>query len=204
MQGIPPHRSAHRLRAFAWRLRSGRRSRLLPQPRPSGQRAALPGVPADGTAPWPNAGARAVFRGNNDGTDGEIAISCSRSGACHVDMKVSGDQCGGSVGGDAVAHGNTMRMSHFNPAYGGSCVLLILRTASGVAVTERNCMPYHGMQCDFEGQFRKVEAPLRRLGQCAGRGGGLAQDASAGRGPSGAAARTGPQPMSPGCKMDLQ
>jgi hypothetical protein len=163
----------------------------------------LPGVPADGTAPWPNAGARAVFRGNNDGTDGEIAISCSRSGACHVDMKVSGDQCGGSVGGDAVAHGNTMRMSHFNPAYGGSCVLLILRTASGVAVTERNCMPYHGMQCDFEGQFRKVEAPLRRLVNVPAAAvdwhGTLRQAVA-----RGAAARTGPQPMSPGCKIDLQ
>jgi hypothetical protein len=85
----------------------------------------------------------------------ELTIKKSADGGFDVSAFVGKKGCAGSVDASGSAEGDTLKAEAENEVHGGTCVLTLRRTKTGLRVQEDNCIEFHGASCDFEGVYRK-------------------------------------------------
>ena len=90
------------------------------------------------------------------GRDSDIAIRRLPDGRYSVKASLAWQRCMGQFEGAGTVQGDTLVASKSD---GGETCTLTIRNRSGkLAVTERNCLFFHGASCEFEGLY----GPARR------------------------------------------
>jgi hypothetical protein len=83
----------------------------------------------------------------------ELTIKKRADGRFDVTAVVGTEGCAGLVEARGAAGGDTLKAeSKFD---GGTCVLAVRRTKTGVSVQADNCEFFHGASCEFDGDYRK-------------------------------------------------
>lgn len=83
----------------------------------------------------------------------QLTIKKRADGRFDVTAVVGTEGCSGLVEARAAAAGDGLKAeAAFD---GGTCVLTLRRTTSGVSVQTENCGVFHGAACDFDGDYRK-------------------------------------------------
>jgi hypothetical protein len=83
----------------------------------------------------------------------ELTIKKRAGGGVDVTAVVGTEGCSGLVEARGEAGGGALKAkAAFD---GGTCVLTLRRTKSGVAVQTENCDFFHGAACDFDGDYRR-------------------------------------------------
>lgn len=81
-------------------------------------------------------------------------------GAYSVKFDVSNRGCEGKLDGRGTIKNGVLTIRPKEP-YGASdkCLVKVKRSGDSLAVTERNCLAWHGVACDFEGEYDSRTAP---------------------------------------------
>jgi hypothetical protein len=83
----------------------------------------------------------------------ELTIKKRADGRFDVSAVVGTEGCTGLVDARGAVEGDALKAeAGFE---GGTCVLAVRRTKTGVSVHTRNCQFFHGASCDFDGDYRK-------------------------------------------------
>ena len=83
----------------------------------------------------------------------ELTIKKRADGRFDVTAVVGTEGCSGSVDARGAADGDRLKAeAEFD---GGTCVLKLRRTKTGVSIQANNCDFFHGASCDFDGDYRK-------------------------------------------------
>jgi hypothetical protein len=83
----------------------------------------------------------------------DLTITKRADGGFDVTAVVGTEGCSGLIDARGAAHGDMLKAeAGFE---GGTCVLALRRTKSGVKVQAENCASFHGASCEFDGDYRK-------------------------------------------------
>jgi hypothetical protein len=83
----------------------------------------------------------------------ELTIKKRGDGRFDVTAVVGTEGCSGLVDARGAADGGIMKAeAEFD---GGTCVLTLRRTKTGVRVEAENCESFHGASCEFDGDYRR-------------------------------------------------
>ena len=83
----------------------------------------------------------------------ELTIKKRADGRFDVTAVVGTEGCSGFIDARGAADGDMLKAeAEFD---GGTCVLTLRRTKTGVRVEAENCESFHGASCEFDGDYRK-------------------------------------------------
>ena len=83
----------------------------------------------------------------------ELTIKKRADGRFDVTAVVGTEGCSGFIDARGAADGDMLKAeAGFD---GGTCVLTLRRTRTGVRVEAENCESFHGASCEFDGDYRK-------------------------------------------------
>jgi hypothetical protein len=83
----------------------------------------------------------------------ELTIKKRADGRFDVTAVVGTEGCSGFIDARGAADGYLLKAeAEFD---GGTCVLTLRRTKTGVRVEAENCESFHGASCEFDGDYRK-------------------------------------------------
>ena len=83
----------------------------------------------------------------------DLTIKKLPDGRFDVTAVVGTEGCSGLVDASGAADGDMLKAeAGFD---GGTCVLKLRRTKTGVSVQAENCDFFHGASCEFDGDYRK-------------------------------------------------
>jgi hypothetical protein len=83
----------------------------------------------------------------------DIEIKKSSDDSYNVRASVASQACTGDFDGAGPVAGDVLRATAVMET--DKCTLVLRRTKKGVSVEEENCLPFHGVACDFTGEYRK-------------------------------------------------
>lgn len=84
----------------------------------------------------------------------ELTIKKRPDGRFDVSAVVGTEGCSGLVDALGAADGDMLK-AEAEIDGGGTCVLRLRRTKTGVRVDAANCGSFHGASCEFDGDYRK-------------------------------------------------
>lgn len=96
------------------------------------------------------------YEGREEGGTGSVTIAPGAGGAFKIELEVATPGCGGEASGNGRLVGTALVL---RPGAGkDQCRITIHRTVSGVITEESDCFDYHGAQCSFSFQARRMGA----------------------------------------------
>lgn len=96
------------------------------------------------------------YVGTVEGAKGSMSIKSRSNGTVFVELGVGSPRCSGGINFTAKPEENLIRHDFpYDSVSQLQCTMTLVRNSTKIIVQERECSPYHGFECSFNGTFRR-------------------------------------------------